>query len=250
MSFGRYIFIFSCIKFLFSSRSLYTASQSVVSEQYAINSAFEQSTGYFEDSGMNAEIIALSEVDGEYECYIALDSVYSVSELFYKENDKSVYLKDGSFRVVEDMSKPAGTNIAIKTTQIQVPGSYYTELANSGFYQNPSDIALLSSVEDMQRKAISIYQQERLSGPYGFIVKFINGLPEIVSYSQDIQTRVRNSGDVVIYGYFYVIAVEDNKIGTCIDINEETRKISIRESRIRIDRNNYDYYGFDMKEYK
>ena len=85
---------------------------------------------------MNAEIISLSEVDGEYECYIALDSVYSVSELFYKENDKSVYLKDGSFRVVEDMSKPAGTNIAIKTTQIQVPGSYYTELANSGFYQN------------------------------------------------------------------------------------------------------------------
>ena len=102
----------------------------------------------------------------------------------------------------------------------------------------------------MQRKAISIYQQERLSGPYGFKVKFINGLPEIVSYNQNIQTLVRNSGDVVIYDYFYVIAVEDNKIGTCIDINEETRKISIRESRIRIDRNNYDYYGFDMKEYK
>ena len=129
---------------------------------------------------MNAEIIALSEVDGEYECYIALDSVYSVSELFYKENDKSVYLKDGSYRVVEDMSKPAGINIAIKTTQIQVPGSYYTELANSGFYQNPSDIALLSSVEDMQRKAISIYQQERLSGPYGFKVSLLTACQRLL----------------------------------------------------------------------
>ena len=44
---------------------------------------------------MNNEIIKLSEVEGDFECYIALDSAYRVTELFYKENDKSAYLKDG-----------------------------------------------------------------------------------------------------------------------------------------------------------
>ena len=66
---------------------------------YAINPSFEKTTSYFEDSGMNDEIISLSEVKGEFECFIALDSVYRVTELFYTENNKSVYFQDGSFQV-------------------------------------------------------------------------------------------------------------------------------------------------------
>ena len=73
------------------ARSLYNASQATVSSHYAINPSFEKTTSYFEDSGMNDEIISLSEVKGEFECFIALDSVYRVTELFYTENNKSVY---------------------------------------------------------------------------------------------------------------------------------------------------------------
>ena len=110
-------------KLIAKARSLYTSSQSVVSGEYAKNSSFEKTTKYFEDSGMNAEIIKLSEVDGEFECYIALDSVYRVSELFYKENDKSVYFNDGQYEVAKDSSKPATTIIAVKSIGKPFPGS-------------------------------------------------------------------------------------------------------------------------------
>ena len=36
--------------------------------------------------------------------FIALDSVYRVTELFYTENNKSVYFQDGSFQVSENIS--------------------------------------------------------------------------------------------------------------------------------------------------
>ena len=69
-------------KLVSKARSLYNASQATVSSHYAINPSFEKTTSYFEDSGMNDEIISLSEVKGEFECFIALDSVYRVTELF------------------------------------------------------------------------------------------------------------------------------------------------------------------------
>lgn len=69
-------------KLVSKARSLYNASQATVSSHYAINSSFEKTASYFEDSGMNDEIISLSEVKGEFECFIALDSVYRVTELF------------------------------------------------------------------------------------------------------------------------------------------------------------------------
>ena len=40
-------------KLVAKARSLYNASQSTVSSQYATNSSFEQTTDYFEYSGMN-----------------------------------------------------------------------------------------------------------------------------------------------------------------------------------------------------
>ena len=65
-------------KLVSKARSLYNASQATVSSHYAINPSFEKTTSYFEDSGMNDEIISLSEVKGEFECFIALDSVLTL----------------------------------------------------------------------------------------------------------------------------------------------------------------------------
>ena len=245
-------------KLIAKARSLYTSSQSVVSGEYAKNSSFEKTTKYFEDSGMNAEIVKLSEVDGEYECYIALDSIYKVSELFYKENDKSVYLKDGQYEVAKDATKPTSVVIAIKSTEKPFPGSKYTALASTLKNATDSDVKLLLSVEEMQREAIRIYQESGKTGKYGFCVKYNSstGKPYISKQmTQDCEQYSRNSGDVITYGNFYMIIVDENTITTNIVVDENSNskhKVTIRESRIYIGRGHEDVVkGFnEPEEYK
>lgn len=246
-------------KLIAKARSLYTSSQSVVSGEYAKNSSFEKTTKYFEDSGMNTEIIKLSEVDGEYECYIALDSVYRVSELFYKENDKSVYLKDGQYEVAKDASKPATATITIKSKGKTFPGSKYTELASTLKKASTSDVKLLLSVEEMERRAIEIYEKSGETGKYAFVVKIKDDTGEAyfdkeMSRNSQVFKGV-NSNSVVKYKNFYMILIDGNTITTNIVVDENSNskhKVTIRESRIFIGRGHDDVVeGFNKpEEYK
>ena len=245
-------------KLVAKARSLYNASQSTVSSQYATNSSFEQTTDYFEYSGMNNEIIKLSEVEGDFECYIALDSAYRVTELFYKENDKSAYLKDGKCEVAKNVSKPSSTSITIKGDSIKFPGSKYTELASTLKDATDDDIKLLLSVEEMQKEAIKIYQEYGRTGKYAFSVKFNKDTGK--AYFSKIMmlnlslTSPSNSNTAVNCGGFYLIVIDGNTITTNIKVEESqpkgNNKIRINPATLNIDeRNNvYTYAGFNEPE--
>ena len=234
------------------ARNLLTASQTVVSSHYAKEPAFDRTTTYFRENGLSNAIIELSEAEGEFECSIGVDEQYKVTSLLYSENDRAAYY-NGEWQVLESASRPDDTPIVIKGTQIQVPGSYYTELANSGVYTSEYDLALLRSVEEMQRQAIQKYKDEKLSGKYAFKIKFNNGNAFIADTTRDIQSRVQTSRNIVKDGYMYIIVVNDNQVGTNLTVNPNAAseyKIGGGAAHLRIDANNNTFYGFDMKTYQ
>lgn len=231
------------------ARCLLTASQTVVSTNYAKSSGFERSTVYFRENGLSDEIIELSEIDGDFECSIGIDEGYKVNALYYSENDKAAYY-NGDWQVVDIAARPSDTPIVIKGNQIQVPGSYFTELANSGEYTTQSDVDLLLSVEEMQRQAIQRYQEAGLSGKYAYKIKFNNGQAYIVEATQDVKAYVRSSNSIVNCNDIYIIAVEGNTVGTNLVVDTQAKKVVSREARIYINKWHNEFYGFDMNPYQ
>ena len=214
-------------KLIAKARSLYTASQSVVSGEYAKNSSFEKTTKYFEDSGMNAEIVKLSEVYGEYECYIALDSIYKVSELFYKENDKSVHLKDGQYEVAKDSSRPSATNIALKGSLLTVPGRTFTEAITSGRVTDEKSVKILSTVEEMQRKVIQDFKDAGYEKGRAYKIKFDSeGQPYIYEVKNNSQAHFEMNANKILTESGYTIIVNNEGIATNLKITEDGKVVS------------------------
>ena len=238
-------------KLVSKARSLYNASQATVSSHYAINPSFEKTTSYFEDSGMNDEIISLSEVKGEFECFIALDSVYRVTELFYTENNKSVYFQDGSFQVSENISRSPNTNIAIKGSGLHVPGREFSEAIRTGRVNDPQSVKILSMVEEMQIEAIKRYKQEGSPKGLGYFISYDsqgNLHMSDISFTDKQSFHQRDAAGIIReYGYF--IAVSGNKVGTNLRINEENKVVAV-PYHILVTQWRNDYDGLDMKEYE
>lgn len=221
----------------------------MVSSNYAKEPSFDRTTTYFRENGLSDEIIELSEAVGEFECSIGVDEQYKVTSLLYSENDRAAYY-NGEWQVLESAAKPGDTPIIIQGNQIQVPGSYFTELANSGIYTQPHDLALLRSVEEMQRQAIQMYQDAGLSGKYAYVIRFENGKAYISNQTRDVQVYRRSSNSVVNCGDKYIIIVDGNMVGTNIEANPDEGKVISKEARLFINANNNLFSGIDMKSYQ
>ena len=231
------------------ARSLLTASQTVVSTNYARSPEFERSTAYFRENGLSDEIIELSEIDGEFECSIGVDEGYKVNALYYSEHDKAAYY-NGDWQVLDIAARPSDTPIVIRGNQIQVPGSYFTELANSGEYTTQSDVDLLLSVEEMQRQAIQRYQEAGLSGKHAYLIKFNNGQAYIAEETQNAKAYVRSSNSIVNCNDRYIIAVEGNTVGTNLVVDTQAKKVVSRKATIYINKWNNVFDGFVMNPYQ
>lgn len=231
------------------ARSLLTASQTVVSTNYAKSSGFERSTDYFRENRLSDEIIELSEIDGDFKCSIGVDEGYQVNALYYSENDRAAYY-NGEWQLLDIATRPSDTPIVIKGNQIQVPGSYFTELANSGEYTKSSDVDLLLSVEEMQRQAIQRYKKDGLSGRYAYVIRFENRQAYIAEVNQNAQTFLRNSNDIVNCNYKYLVVVDGNTVGTNLVVDTESKKVTGQDARIYINQWHNEFYGFDMKQYQ
>ena len=231
------------------ARSLLTASQTVVSTNYAKSSGFERSTDYFRENRLSDEIIELSEIDGDFKCSIGVDEGYQVIALYYSENDRATYY-NGEWQLLDIATSPSDTPIVIKGNQIQVPGSYFTELANSGEYTKKSDKDLLLSVEEMQRQAIQRYKKDGLRGRYAYVIRFKNRQAYISDVTQDAETLLRNSNDIVIYNYKYLVVVDGNTVGTNLVVDTESKEVTGQAARIYINQWHNEFSGFDMKQYQ
>ena len=262
-------------KILLAARSLYTASQAVLSEEYAMCSdpSAPPTTDSLKNSGRSEEILKLAGTpEGDtVSCSIGVmggDSYgnYIVQYAYYSENATgiAVYFNGSSWETVEEGTDVSKADICLKGTPVRGagPGAWATELVNSGKYATENDRIVLSTYEQACKEAVEMYNKYNKNGRWGYQVDISSdGTFTLFSNTggedkgtQNMQTHhEKNSNDMVTSDSRYMVVVKKNEdgtisVGSSLIYDNATQKVKNQIYRIYLIYNHTDFYGFTWED--
>ena len=225
-------------RILVAAKSLYTASQSVLIDEFAVNNdtSVAPTTQSLSASGRTQEILELSEVPDDSVCCIGVKGGnaygnYTVQYVYYEENEIAVFFDGETWNALDDCQCPGTAPIVLRGNLVSVPGSKATEAANSGKYSG-NDKSILLSLEAAEREALQLYKASGQTKVVGYIIipneDGSYTIQKEVTNSQGFHSKDANS----IMKNGYIVAVQGDKVGSNLSINPETGKVTAKPYHI------------------
>lgn len=256
-------------KILLAARSLYTASQAVLTEEYAMCSdpTIAPTTESLKNSGRTDEILKLAGTPEGVSCSIGVmgeDSFgnYIVKYTYYAEDATgiAVYFDGSSWETVEEGLDVSKATICLKGTPVKGggPGAWATELLDK--FPDKYTVrakSILSNLASLEQEALYVYKQNRNEET---IKKDIDkfGRPGYMGYRitvdkngnitkkeprdeanihESYERNLNNDKDADLS--FYII-ISGDKIGTNLSIDKETGVVKTHACYMRY------HYGYGV----